>query len=598
MKKHYFLGFLLFLALPLFAQTKAIRMVPKPFLPLIVDNPPKQKVVEPSSSNLVANTLASTSGSTTSPGSGSPEAGLSNFIKDIPVNLFTGTPTVAVPICGIAEAGIGVNLQLSYNASGIRAQQIASWCGLGWDLGVPMISRQIRDLPDEGQFQIGQGFNKGYYKTAAVYDTDFKTDKEPDFFYLNTGEGSYKFLFDSRGNAHFFPEADIKIKVTTAPKRIFFHFFPQPFILDNFVPLQDSFYFQKLEATLPNGTTYEFGNNYTEESVEIPLSSVNNDNLYPGHGKFSEYISANMFPSAFYCTKITNAQGHKIELKYNKSAYSYCKFSENTIQTDLGEAIGPNNNTGVVVNKVFVRSCELTEIEGAYTKIVINENLKNCGLSIDPLTEQPVYTCTTTNTAEMRQDIDAWAKLPVNQSDAKLLKTITIIDKTDPQQTFRKWSFEYDYFNGFEPNGFGNIALTGTTHLKQLALKKITLPDGNYTNFNYFAGGSNTNISRATTGIDHWGYYNGAINNDGLVSSNGSTYGANREANFTFGQMYSLQSINNSTGLQIGFTFEPNRAQNYNSGNSDVGGMRIKKIETYDAGRNTAVTKEYTYNFD
>jgi hypothetical protein len=62
----------------------------------------------------------------------SPEAAAQNRFQDIPVNLYTGTPGIGVPIYTFQEGAITVPIGLSYNASGMRVGEPAGWCGQGW----------------------------------------------------------------------------------------------------------------------------------------------------------------------------------------------------------------------------------------------------------------------------------------------------------------------------------------------------------------------------------------------------------------------------------------------------------------------------------
>src|SRR6266542_4459684 len=64
----------------------------------------------------------------------SPEAtGLGRF-GIYQVNLFTGIPDISIPIYDIQVGELHVPISLSYNPSGIKVSDIASWAGLGWSL--------------------------------------------------------------------------------------------------------------------------------------------------------------------------------------------------------------------------------------------------------------------------------------------------------------------------------------------------------------------------------------------------------------------------------------------------------------------------------
>src|SRR5580698_4701385 len=64
---------------------------------------------------------------------------------DIPVNMSTGIPNISVPIYNIKTPRLEVPINLSYYASGIKVDDIASWVGLGWSLNAGgAITRTIK----------------------------------------------------------------------------------------------------------------------------------------------------------------------------------------------------------------------------------------------------------------------------------------------------------------------------------------------------------------------------------------------------------------------------------------------------------------------
>ncbi len=81
-----------------------------------------------------------------------PESGQLMRAIDFPVNLFTGTANVALPIYNVRGIGLSVPISLSYSgAGGIRIDEIAPETGLGWSLSLGgEITREIRGTADEG----------------------------------------------------------------------------------------------------------------------------------------------------------------------------------------------------------------------------------------------------------------------------------------------------------------------------------------------------------------------------------------------------------------------------------------------------------------
>ena len=148
---------------------------------------------------------------------------------DMPVSLYTGTPSIDIPLYTIQVGGYSFPISLSYHASGIKVSQEASWVGLGWNLNAGgNISRTIRGMDD---------LTRGYYHqdTKIPYeithnsddivdffdDTNqggaFKVDTEPDVFYYNfmgyTGKFYCKNSGRKEGNGFYIenPEHNLKI---------------------------------------------------------------------------------------------------------------------------------------------------------------------------------------------------------------------------------------------------------------------------------------------------------------------------------------------------------------------------------------------------
>src|SRR5688572_30149168 len=80
----------------------------------------------------------------------SPEASSLGKYGDHTVSLYTGQQQIDIPIFSISESDINLPISLSYSTGGIKADEVASWAGLGWTLNAGgVVSRSMRGLPDE-----------------------------------------------------------------------------------------------------------------------------------------------------------------------------------------------------------------------------------------------------------------------------------------------------------------------------------------------------------------------------------------------------------------------------------------------------------------
>ena len=75
------------------------------------------------------------------------------------VNVFNGNFSYNLPLLEVPGPNGGYPLNLSYDA-GIGMEQEASWVGLGWNLNVGSITRNLRGVPDDFN---GDKITKSYY---------------------------------------------------------------------------------------------------------------------------------------------------------------------------------------------------------------------------------------------------------------------------------------------------------------------------------------------------------------------------------------------------------------------------------------------------
>lgn len=90
-------------------------------------------------------------------------SGFSLNSTDGMVDKFTGDFSYSIPLMDVE----GYPISLSYN-SNVSMNQDASWVGLGWDLNVGAVSREMRGVPDEfnGEQEIVRTFNEKQDETV------------------------------------------------------------------------------------------------------------------------------------------------------------------------------------------------------------------------------------------------------------------------------------------------------------------------------------------------------------------------------------------------------------------------------------------------
>jgi len=79
-----------------------------------------------------------------------PEAGAFAQYGDVGVNMYTGTANVEVPIYVHKGRELDLPINLTYDGTGIKVNQLPTNVGLGWNLNVGgRISRMVNGLPDD-----------------------------------------------------------------------------------------------------------------------------------------------------------------------------------------------------------------------------------------------------------------------------------------------------------------------------------------------------------------------------------------------------------------------------------------------------------------
>lgn len=526
----------------------------------------------------------------------SAEAGGVVRFKDVPVNLATGSMYLPIPLYTLSEGMLNVPISIDYNGSGMKNQELASWCGAGWNLSAGgMITRMVKGIPDEGIKQ-GTVNSRGYFKFGfSGNGSSIEHDTEPDVFFLNINGASYKFMYrhdGEFGKFEFFPDADIKV----IPGFSFLSGNTTVGIFTNF------------KIIMPDGTQYFFGNGATETTFEAEAKSIQSTGNYPGTSGFTTLWKENNQISAWFLYKMVSAYGQEINFDYDHVQYSYYRIADSGVDGSLGVCPTPAQ-VEKSINRVFVSSYSLAKIRGVNTKVEINQRSKVCSTQYDASSGEYIEICEYQDLSNPRLDIDQWQRYPQSSSQAKKLIDIMVMENTIAPKDTLFYKFNYSYFTGAEddlPTGYLTSDV-GFSHQKRLRLEKIDFPDQTNVRFRYKGDSPTFNgKSRLNYGIDHWGYANGFTSNrflTGLIpkdsdypSCTAST--SNRESDPNFGFYGAMDSIVYSNRKHIAFEYEMHTAKNFkNSSNVliPIGGLRIKSITSKDLISGIETKKSYDY---
>ncbi len=480
---------------------------------------------------------------------------------DIPVSHYTGVPNINIPIYSLAEKDVSVDISLSYHASGIKVDELASWVGLGWSLNAGgVITRVVRGraeyplmdgslAPTRTNIDFFEPMEESIAEYAANNSISFQaaetnqTDNEPDIFYYNFGNTSGKFHLQENGNVVLFQDADIKIDYLYASSNS-----KSKFVITNEL-----------------GVMYEFSD------IE--------ENYY--------YTDAKWKISAWFLSSIESPSGNRIDFNYQSEGTinNYIRGHESyTVSLNtLNPPIIPDPNMVADISP-GTRSIRLLEITS-----------ENGSIEFVPKQYSRQDFKGITNTAYALEKIVIKDR---NGSPYKVFKLSTSYFEANNDHKYHDNSSTYDNLN---------------YRLKLDELQEFSGDESASRNpyiFSYYGDNDPTTNDpytlpcRLSASQDHWGYFNDANNNhifpgnpegktiridpslDFYTASDDQSaapilsYGANRNSNSEAMKANTLEKIQYPTGGYTSFDFEANRTQT--TPNGICGGLRIKEIVSYD----------------
>ena len=481
----------------------------------------------------------------------SPEVNKFEQYMNMPVNMVSGTPQVNIPIYTLEYGGMTLPISLEYDASGVKVENIASSVGQNWSLNVGgVVSRIVKGAPDDGDYLVN-GLNydlniKGFYRdygltkldnalgNASTYGNFIgwlqdcakgKQDAQPDLFYFSTPQGGTKFVFNKNREVVYLENTDFLIK--------------EDFVTN----------FRSWAATAPNGIQYKFGLNN---------ASSNSDNIveqnFTNQGKNDAVNYTNFISNAWFLTEISSPiTNNKITLNYISNDYSNTFLNKPT-KTDICFSNITSNPGPFCDDKTKYYNLALNPYGGA------SDFSTSTPYTMLSHTKSKVISTIIAGTVTIYFDYSDRSDLSLNFENhaAKRLDRIRILENGNCIKTF-DFTYSYSICNSTKPSG---LITAEDSDSKRLFLDKLTesscdgLISKPYT-FVYIAGTMPYKLSFAQ---DKLGYYNGATSNQSLFARYEATdlqnLPNNRDSNFNFAKVGSLQKIIYPTKGSVNFEFE------------------------------------------
>lgn len=465
------------------------------------------------------------------------------------VNLYTGLPEISIPIFEAASGNLKAPISLSYHAAGIRYTDQASWVGLGWSLSAGgQISRNTIGKPDEELYYTsGLGTASAcsnYYYVKNVANN--VTDADADVFSYSFPGKSGKFLL----GAH--------LGSVSTP----YYLIPyEPIKLE---PEFSSTQFHKFKIIDERGVSYFFGKNQLGTISANETTSSDNGGVNT-LSRTAWYLQDMLSPNS----------NDKINFTYQDVGLAYITdASDRVTVSDLCSGTSYCNPEFIstiteTLNVSTVNQKGLDEIifEGGKVKFILGNrrNDQHASASLKYLDRIEVYGFhnNTYSLQKYYKFIYSYFKNNANTIDLRLkLDELQVFDKNN--QLINKYTFNYHT---------NNFSWDTPTNSKRRDF------------FGFFNNRSNSSLIPSTQ-----------IQTQSTAASSPVTTtigNANRTTDTTYLKEGVLERITYPTGGYTEFAFEPHQYQE--SGTQYPGGLRVKRITSYDGMNPSPIVKSYKY---
>jgi YD repeat-containing protein len=457
----------------------------------------------------------------------SPEATQLGVFGNVLPDLNSGAVQLNVPLPTAKGRQLSLPLSLNYHYTGLQVGELPSWVGLGWTLSSGgVITRTIQGLPDE---KAVNGYTRGGWqqlrllrnRPAGSLQIHYSGQQQvvaPDIPLKNLCQQVLRNEWDTEPDSY---------SISTP-------FYSGKLFVDSLGAITCSPHADVTISGGPDsGWTVQAGDG-TQYVYQAPEINTPSDELQTPYGQAA---------TAWYLSEIISADG---------SDHIYLVYG-----TQESGITVPINS---VVKKVFSKSrigspCDSRQLSykspagvstGAYP-------LANTTTSSPYL----VHIITATTDIEFVSDT---ARRDVARSYDRSVRRLTRIVYREPVSGTVKADFTltHGYFNASSSN-------PKERRLRLDAVRQVGKPS-----YRFSYEGSQPMPSRDSYAKDHWGYYNGQVQNRTLIPSiptyllsmygDANFQGSIRTANGTAARLGALREVQYPTGGRTTFDYEPNSA--------------------------------------
>lgn len=471
----------------------------------------------------------------------SPEAQAFTKYGNLPVSLYTGSPDIKIPIHTLKGREIEIPINLSYDASGVKVTQLATWVGLGWNLSAGgAVTRQINGMPDDYITWTGTGYGLYYDAVNRPKFEEYKnwtplvgqeelTPKIQDHYEfirdvkkgkIETQPDSYSFSVNGLSGTIFIDYENNKAYCIDQPDLL---------VVPAFTTASGgntSKIINQWTITGKNGTKYTFGKVEKTEVFQTTGSDESQEGIRTYH-------------SAWFLTEIRT-----------KNSVDVIKF---------------NYTTPVLWNQKQLAGA------GEVRREMMDQNCSDYGSISAMASEYKIYQFELSNievNGHVEMDFTASQQGRIDLFGKKSLDSIRVYDHK--LNRIKLVDLKNDAYFGVADTTDDRKSRLKLTGVDIFGKTGNTTPVESYT-FDYHE--SSNFPSRSSKAQDYWGYYNGQNGNDNLNLNKGTLIpymaefdddnpgfdGANREVSLTHAVVGSLKKITYPLGGSTEFFYKLHR---------------------------------------
>ncbi|XHR93270.1 hypothetical protein ACFJIV_23515 [Mucilaginibacter sp. UC70_90] len=471
-----------------------------------------------------------------------PEAAALGKYGQIPVDKNSGIPQIAIPLYEIKTPRFSIPISLSYHASGIKVDEMATWVGTGWSLNAGgVITRSIVNLPDEDNYlsypsktasQIRNTNDTTYLKEATNHPPAY--DTQPDNFFYNFLDKSGAFVFGSDKVPVLTPYKPIKItfNLTSTPKTFT--------IVD------------------------ESGNAYLFNDIESTASGISTSLSGASSWYLSQMISADRSDTVKFIYQVD-------PVNYNQYSYSYTQnygpymdgTTCNTTSSLWPASVTRTRNVNTVVNPTYIK--QILFRGGKVDFVAKSGRLDGAHFSLDSV----------------------------------------IVSNYDYQQKKYGRIKGFKLYTGYWFNDLNNPTSDGIVVINKYRLKLDSVAETDKNNVSIRSHKFEYNPvllpPMNLCAQDYWGYYNGKNGNQTLLESKqyvagsdvytvAGSAGADRQPDSVYMKAGMLEKVIYPTHGYTVFDYEPHRYLDYSQTTSQQQTVLASSVGYYSETKSTYFT--------